>query len=178
MDLRHYDGDGRARFVTFGIHRQLPLLTNAPARNEVVAAIRKIRQERYFKLLGYVIMPEHVHQVLMPAENDRLGRLIGEIKRESAVKILDRLIANKSPLLAKLKVVRNGAEKYALWQRRCYDHSCRSIKSVREKINYCHHNPVRRGLVTDPGSWEWSSYRWYCGMADVVLEIDSAEDLF
>ena len=178
MDLRHYEGDGRARFVTFGIHKQLPLLTNSHARNAVVSAIMIVRNKYNFKLLGYVIMPEHIHLVLVPQEDDRIGRLIGHIKRESAVRILDRLIADNSPLLKKLKVIRNGVEKHALWQRRCYDHNCRTVESVREKINYCHNNPVRRGLVTDPASWRWSSYRWYCGMADVVLEVDSADESF
>ena len=42
-----------------------------------------------------------------------------------------------------------------------------------EKIRYCHYNPVKRGLVTDPAEWEWSSYNWYLGETDVPLKMDS-----
>lgn len=58
------------------------------------------------------------------------------------------------------------------WERRCYDHNCRSVETTKEKINYCHNNPVRRGLVTEPGEYVWSSYNWYQGKRDVPLEID------
>jgi len=29
-----------------------------------------------------------------------------------------------------------------------------------EKAEYCHWNPVKRGLVKSPEWWVWSSYRW------------------
>jgi putative transposase len=30
-----------------------------------------------------------------------------------------------------------------------------------EKLRYIHRNPVKRGLVTRPEDWMWSSYRSY-----------------
>jgi putative transposase len=30
-----------------------------------------------------------------------------------------------------------------------------------EKLRYMHRNPVKRGLVLEPGQWAWSSYRHY-----------------
>ncbi|MGH8014614.1 MAG: hypothetical protein ACREBV_00290 [Candidatus Zixiibacteriota bacterium] len=44
-----------------------------------------------------------------------------------------------------------------------------------EKINYCHNNPVRRGLAFEPSDWRWSSYNWYIGERDVPIEIDEFE---
>jgi putative transposase len=32
---------------------------------------------------------------------------------------------------------------------------------VEEKLNYMHNNPVKRGLVKEPGDWPWSSWRYY-----------------
>ena len=35
---------------------------------------------------------------------------------------------------------------------------------------YMHRNPVKRGLVLEPGLWEWSSYRSYAlGEAGMVI---------
>ena len=34
-------------------------------------------------------------------------------------------------------------------------------KKRREKLNYMHNNPVKRGLVKQPGDWPWSSWRFY-----------------
>jgi len=44
-----------------------------------------------------------------------------------------------------------------------------------EKIDYCHKNPVAKGLVSAQGEWRWSSYNWYQGVSDVPLKIDSIE---
>ena len=62
-----------------------------------------------------------------------------------------------------------------LWQRRCYDRNCRTPESTREKIEYCHANPVRKGLVSHPWQWQWSSYNWYEGRNDVPIQMDAIE---
>jgi putative transposase len=49
----------------------------------------------------------------------------------------------------------------AFWQRRFYDFNVWSRKRMFEKLHYMHMNPVKRGLVDDPGQWKWSSYRFY-----------------
>ena len=38
-------------------------------------------------------------------------------------------------------------------------------------------NPVRAGLVDDPADWSWSSYRWYMGYDNAILEVDGVESL-
>jgi putative transposase len=63
----------------------------------------------------------------------------------------------------------------AVWQRRCYDHNCRTPEIVVEKLKYCHDNPVKRGLVNHPEDWPWSSYNWYQGRRDGIFEIDGYE---
>ena len=35
------------------------------------------------------------------------------------------------------------------------------MKKKNEKLNYIHFNPVKRGLVTRPADWKWSSYLFY-----------------
>jgi REP element-mobilizing transposase RayT len=77
-------------------------------------------------------------------------------------------------LYDRLTVKRNSVERRVLWQRRCYDHNCRSETSVWETVEYCHQNPVKRGLAHAAGDWEWSSYRWYKGDRDVPMRMDLA----
>jgi len=172
MKLRHYDFDGRARFVTFCTHRRIPLLTNNQFRKIVIASIDQVRAQQPFQLIAYVIMPEHVHLVILPGENVRIGLLVGEMKRISAIEIHQRLIERKSELLPALTITRNGLPRFALWQRRCFDHNCRSEESLQNIVDYCHFNPVKRGLVKEPGNWQWSSYRWYQGIRAVPLKVD------
>ena len=172
MKLKHFDNDGRARFVTFSTHRRLPILTNSRFREITVNCIAEARACFGFKLAAYVIMPEHVHLVIIPAIRMKMGHVIGEIKRTSAKQIHQLLLNGNNDLLPRLIVRRNGVYRFALWQRRCYDHNCRSEHSLWEKVNYCHYNPVKRGLVKEPKEWQWSSCRWYQGQRDAGLPID------
>lgn len=172
MKLKHYDHDGRARFITFCTHRKMQLLTDNKFREIIIDSIKEARKSHGFKLLGYVIMPEHIHIVILPAIEVKVGPLIGDIKKASSKKIHRLLQDGGSDLIKRLTVLRNGERRFALWQRRCYDHNCRTEESVLEKINYCHNNPVTRGLVKSPGDWRWSSCRWYQGNTDVVLDLD------
>ena len=107
-------------------------------------------------------MPEHVHLVLLPPEGMKIGLVIGEIKSRMAREYFALTI----PDISGTKV---------FWQKRCYDHNCKSTGSVREKIEYCHNNPVKRGLVKEPGDYKWSSYNWYQGEKNVPLEMDEVD---
>ena len=174
MKLKHYDHDGRARFITFCTHKRIPVLTNAPFRKVIVECLEEVRKSYGLCLLGYVIMPEHIHLVVVPPKELKLGPVIGELKRISAKRIHELLHVNNGDLIERLIVIRNGRQRFALWQRRCFDHNCRSDESVWEKIEYCHNNPATRGLVSKPDDWQWSSCRWYQGKQDVVLRMDAA----
>ena len=59
------------------------------------------------------------------------------------------------------RLVEAVLEQGHVWQRRFYDFVVRSRHKRAEKLRYMHENPVRRGLVTSPEEWRWSSYRAY-----------------
>lgn len=166
VKLRRYDHLGTARFVTFPTYYRKRLLLEDPACQALAFELSRLRTEAQVKLLGYVFMPEHVHLVLLPPDGAPLGKLIGQLKARSAQKIAK---------VAKIKLCLASGESptsVRVWQARCYDHNCRTQMATREKIEYCHKNPVTRGLVTDASQWRWSSHNWYQGEHDVPIEID------
>lgn len=158
--LRHFDHLGTGRFVTFSCYRRLPFLSETRPKEIFLRQLDLARTKHCFKILGYVVMPDHVHLVLYPLEGMKMGLVIREIKSHSA-----RQYFAEHP-------VGEPDAKRVFWQLRCYDHNCRTSETVREKINYCHNNPVKLGLVSDPGEWIWSSYNWYHGVSDVPLGVD------
>ncbi len=48
-----------------------------------------------------------------------------------------------------------------VWQARFYDFNVWTERKRVEKVRYMHRNPVKRGLVTEPQQWLWSSFRDY-----------------
>jgi REP element-mobilizing transposase RayT len=53
------------------------------------------------------------------------------------------------------------SDRTSFWQTRFYDFNVRTEKKRIEKLRYMHQNPVRRGMVSNPEEWRWSSYRFY-----------------
>ena len=172
--LRHYDHLGSARFVTFSCYHRFRLLRHPAIIRAFLDGLQGLR-DRGTKILGYVVMPEHVHLILLPPDHMRLGIEIGRLKSLTAREMLPLLIQHYGQKTDRLFVTRNGERRRIFWQSRCYDHNCRTPQSTKEKITYCHKNPVKRGLVESPSDCPWSSYRWYMGLAGVELEIDGTE---
>ena len=50
-----------------------------------------------------------------------------------------------------------------------------SEQKLREKLDYMHADPVKRGLVSSPEEWLWSSFRFYYLNDSSVLRMDRLE---
>ena len=60
---RHY-GQGDLHFVTFSCYRRRPLLGTVWVRDRFVKILDEVRRRHKFRLVGYVVMPEHVHLLM------------------------------------------------------------------------------------------------------------------
>jgi putative transposase len=61
---------------------------------------------------------------------------------------------------------------FRVWNRRFHPFDVYSEAKLREKLSYMHNNPVKRGLVSSPGDWPWSSWRFYFLHDASVLRMD------
>jgi putative transposase len=158
--LKRYYGRGHLHFLKFRCYRRLPLLGTARAGNAFVAAPGEIRERYLFLLAGYVVMPEHVHLLIYETPECTPSLMLKVLKqrvsRESREQ--ERRVPSGQTRLA-FKEGDAGLPRF--WQPRFYDFNVYSSKKVREKLDSIHANPVKRGLVGNPGEWVWSSFWSY-----------------
>src|SRR4029077_13984574 len=147
----------------FSCYKRLPLLETAQARNLFVEELRKIRRHYGFLLVGYVVMPEHVHM------------LIGEPKEGTLSTVLQMLKQRVSRKMRKNERHESVAGLPQFWQSRFYDFNVYSESKKKEKLEYMHANPVQRGLVKNPGAWMWSSFLFYEKGEAGLVPIDLVE---
>ncbi len=162
--LKHYDNLGTARFITFSCYRRLPNMNSDQTKRLFIDELSDLRKKYDLKILGYVIMPDHIHLVLIPPAGIKMGLVIGRLKS----------------IVAKKHFATTGKPEGStgvFWEKRCYDHNCRTPEITLEKINYCHNNPVKKKLVESPDQYQWSSFNWYRGIRDVPLKIDEFESV-
>jgi putative transposase len=116
--------------------------------------LERVRRNYGFHVLGYVVMPEHVH--LLVTEPERASLSV-------AIQMLKQMVSQKLPR-------RDGT---AFWQVRYYDFNVWSTAKRIEKLKYIHRNPVKRRLVSEAGDWKWSSYQHYAEHVEGTVEIAS-----
>jgi REP element-mobilizing transposase RayT len=114
-------------------------------------------ENRRIWLLGFVVMPDHVHLVLAP----RAPFLLRQVTHSLFgyyVRKLNAQLCRKGPV----------------WEEEYHEHLVTGRGEVHEFLDYIYLNPVRRGLVGDVKEWPFSSlaperrseesWKWYVGV--------------
>jgi putative transposase len=172
--LKRIYGQGHLHFLTFSCYRRLPLLKIARARDIFVKELGKLRDEMEFQLIGYVVMPEHVHLLISEPKQGTPSTMLQKLKLRVAQKLRRRRRSKNSAQLG-LPFEGTGEPPRAFWQARFYDFNVYTSGKQKEKLNYMHANPVVRGLVEHPRDWAWSSWGFYWGGDAGMVRIDVEE---
>ena len=172
--LQRYYGKADLHFITFSCYRRLPLLKTMRARDLFVQELAKVRDEMGFRLVGYVVMPEHVHLLISEPKQGTPSRVLHKLKLQVSRKIRKRRRHGSAEQL-RLPFEEEREQPRAFWQARFYDFNVYSRGKVKEKLNYMHANPVIRKLVKHPGEWPWSSWTFYAKGEAGLVRIDVEE---
>jgi REP element-mobilizing transposase RayT len=167
--LPHFHPDDEYLFVTWRLHGSLPVappdviyatpghafaaqdralgqsrgalwLSDMRVARQLAETIREgERQQRFYESEAWVIMPNHVHLLILPQV--ALPKITHWIKGRTA-REANRLLG------------RAGAP---FWQHESYDHWVRSPKELHRIAAYVEENPVSARLAATPEDWPWSS---------------------
>jgi putative transposase len=165
-ELARFHGGANFHFITTSCYRREPLLGTARVRDTFLEVFKQVRRRYDFDVIGYVVMPEHVHILVSEPKRRTLPVLVQVLKQRVAKRMLPK---------------RKTASQGELWetpirrrfrQRRYYDFNVYSDRKVTEKLRYMHWNPVKRGLVSSPELWRWSSYRAFAFGEEGVVKLN------
>lgn len=150
-------GAHHLHFITGSCHRRLPFLASARTRDRFLAILEQTRQRFRFVVVGYVVMPEHIHLLIREPEVGTPSTLMQVVKQRTA----RALLPGRKRRDRRQRELFGEEPRRAFWQARFYDFNVWTSKKRVEKLRYMHRNPVKRGLVESPQQWRWSSYRHY-----------------
>jgi REP element-mobilizing transposase RayT len=167
--LPHFHPDGEYLFVTWRLHGSLPVappdiiyatpghafaaqdralaryhgtqwLSDVRVARQVAETICDgERQRRFYELQAWVVMPNHVHLLILP---------------QVGLPQITRWIKGRTAREANLLLGRSGKP---FWQHESYDHWVRSERELQRIAGYIEENPVSAGLAAAPEDWPWSS---------------------
>ncbi len=151
--LQRFQDTRDLHYITFTCYHRAPLLASPEARTCFESVLERVRRWYGLCVIGYVVMPEHVHLLLSEPERSNLATALQMLKQITARKL--------------------STDQGSLWQRRYYDFNIWAEAKRIEKLRYLHRNPVARGLVEKPEDWVWSSFRHYATGLEGDVEIGS-----
>ena len=152
---RIFEEKSYAHFITFSCHQRRRLLDEDHPKRLLLGELNGQLKRQSAKCVGFVIMPEHVHAIIWFPVPDQLSRFLHGWKRLSSYRIREWYRENNASYFRELDM----GNKF--WTAKYFSFEIYSEKKLREKLEYMHLNPVRRGLVERALDWKWSSARWY-----------------
>ena len=120
---RHSEA-GRIYLVTTTTHKRIPWFRDLLNARCLVRTLMEAQQRELSETLAYVVMPDHLHWLLVLGEKRNLSTVVGGIKSLSAHRIGHRI-----------------------WQTGFHEHALRHEKDLKEFGRYVVANPLRAGLV-------------------------------
>ena len=129
-------------FVTTTLRDYRSLFSTPFIRTQVEEVMFKFIPGYADALMGYVIMPSHVHLLIGCKDGGRqLSKYMQALKST---------------------VSRNYFKKEnSIWVFRFDDLVIKTDKQFRIKLEYIHNNPVKSKLVSESTDWKWSSARFW-----------------
>jgi putative transposase len=141
--LKDFDYSNKAVYITTKTWKNQKVFISDESVNFIYAGLDQIYDKYDFKINGFVVMPDHLHLIIVSRNND-LSDIMHDLKGRIAFNMLkNRIIKTK------------------LWQKTFYDHVTRNNRDLLEKLNYIHKNPSRAGLVKEPALYKYSSFKFY-----------------
>jgi len=126
-------------FITSKTVNNYPFFSNRQNAQIVISTLYFGRTNNWFSLIAFVIMPDHLHLIIVPRQKN-ISQAMHSIKSFSSKEINN--INN-----------RNGQ----VWQPSFRDFTICKRGILLEKLRYIHDNPVRKGLVAEAEKYSFSS---------------------
>lgn len=154
-------------FITFTCARWLPLFELTNGYDAVYQWFNYLKLQKHH-IVGYVIMPSHVH-VLIAFSTTRIpiNMIVGNGKRFMAYYLVKQLqMQGKTDILEQLagwvnKTQRLGNKKHEVFEPSFDWKECMNISFMQQKTEYIHDNPCKAGLAKLPEEYAHSSAKYY-----------------
>lgn len=157
-------------FVTFTVLHWIPVFTRQETVKILLETFNFLAKDD-LKIYAWVVLENHCHFIL---QSGALDRDIARLKSYTAKKLIQYLAENNIrqilDQLAFYKKAHKTDRAYQFWQEGVHPQWIQNEDIMRQKVEYIHQNPVKRGYVDHAEHWRYSSARDYLGQQG-LLEI-------
>jgi len=175
MRLPRFHIAGQVYYITTVVYNRLRIFTRPSFIVPLFDSLNFYRYKQSFKLLGYVIMPDHIHLLIWPYGQSTVSDIMRDYKEFTAKRVIRQ--AEVEGIREWVVAFQRAGQETSrsenkVWQDSYWDENVYTESFLRQKLNYMHENPIRAGLVKDPAAYPYSSYRNYELGEEWMIQID------
>jgi REP element-mobilizing transposase RayT len=173
---KRYRIEGSIYYITSVIYNRLKIFTQPSFVIPIIDSLNYYRFQYACKIIGFVIMFDHIHLLLYPQEEKSITEFMRDFKRFTSGRITRQAkLENKKEWVEIFE--KSGAEteraEYKVWQDSFWEQSIFTESFLQQKLDYIHLNPVRAGIVESALDYPYSSCRNYFNNDNSLIEVDS-----
>ena len=172
-------------FITLTCAQWLPLFKISDSYTAVYNWFNYLKENGHY-IIGYVIMPDHLHTIIAFHNTGKtINSIVGNGKRFMAYEIVKNLKRqHQNNILLQLQSMVNNTQQLINKQHEIFEPSfdwkeCRTVKFIEQKLQYIHWNPCKgeKKLVDLPEQYEYSSARFYLTGSHAAYSVISYMEL-
>lgn len=160
-------------FITSSIVWWIPVFTSQKYFDILIDSFKFCQREKGLKIYAYTILDNHFHAIVAAL---KLSNIIQSLKSFTAKQIIEQLKKDDKRwllnILAWQKKPHKEKSEHQVWQEGFHPQLIFSEEMLVQKIEYIHYNILKRGIVTCPEHWRYSSAGCFAGEKDVPLIVD------
>lgn len=172
---KRYRIEGSIFYITNNIYNRIRIFTQPSFVIPILDSLNYYRFQYTCKLIGYVIMPDHIHLLIWPRTSQLVTDFMRDFKRFTSGRIARQAkLEGKTDWTEQFGSAGNETDRaeYKVWQDSFWEQSIYTEVVLKQKLDYIHLNPVRAGFVAEPGKYPYSSYRNYYLDDNQLIDID------
>jgi putative transposase len=151
-------------YVTFTTVEWLPVFIDETVCKIITDSLNFCINNKSLMINAYVIMPTHLHMLVFDKEfnAERLKHTLDDMRKFTGRQLLDYSARHFPKCFTETFRAHAGKDRERrFWQPTQHPIGTTSEGFWKQKIDYLHHNPCRKGLVLNPEDWRFSSARYW-----------------
>ena len=164
MERYRIVADAGLYYITFTVVEWLPIFIDQTACQIIIDSFNYCIKNKSLGVNAYVIMPTHLHAILFDVEfhAERLKHTLNDMRKFTGRQLLE-YSAKHLPKSFTEEFQKHASKdrERRFWQPTQHPVGIVSNEFWKQKMDYLHDNPCRKGLVLNPEDWRFSSARYW-----------------
>jgi putative transposase len=173
MEPFRISDEARVYFITYSVVDWLPVFISESASRVISDSFQYCHDHKSLRVNAFVIMPTHLHAIVFDATGNtaNLNKSLIEFRKFTGRKLTEVCLTKMPSCFGKtLELAATEDRDHRFWQPSRHPVAIETEGFWRQKLNYLHENPCRKGLVRRAADWRFSSAAWY--LTDKVAACD------